>query len=172
MSWLQLWEFVFALPLDSMTKCAMRGDSSYRRWNEQHYLLNRLLDIQMLTMQIHWAANGVGGKPPRGPLVTDPDLRTAEDIAAEQLRSERLKRFVEATRPGAEDSEYLARLREITESAADAPAPVQGPGNGPVRVSPQQLSPAEMEQLLAFRAMREQAQQIAQQDKAAEEPQE
>ncbi|MGI5515291.1 hypothetical protein [Streptomyces sp. CA-106131] len=172
MSWLRLWEYVFALPMESMTKAAMRGDSGYRRWTETEYLLNRQLDILTLSMQILWAANGVSGKPPKGPIMRDPDLRTAEQIEAEALRSQRLERFVEATRPGAGDSEYLRRLQESRDAGKDAPAPAQSFGNGPIKVNPQQLSPSEMDQLLAFRVIRDQAQQIAKNDKAGQKPQE
>lgn len=172
MSLLRLWEFVRALPMDSMTKCALMGDGSYRRWTETNYLLNRLLDVSMLQMQIIWAANGVSGKPPKGPLVRDPELRTAEQIDTEIERRARMEKFIRATRPGAGDSEYLSRLREIASSGQDTTPPAPLAGRGPVRVDPKQLSQSEMDQLLAFRAIREQATQVARQDKAAEEPRE
>jgi hypothetical protein len=172
MSWLRLWEYVFALPMDSMTKTAMRGDSAYRRWTETEYLLNRQLDILTLSMQILWAANGASGKPPKGPIMRDPDLRTAEQIEAEALRSQRLERFVEATRPGAGDSEYLRRLQESRDTETGPQKPSQARGNGPIKINPTQLTESEMDQLLAFRVIRDQAQQIAKNDKAGQKPQE
>lgn len=169
MSWLRLWEFVFALPLESMSKSALRGDQSYRRWSERDYLLNRQLDMTTMLVQLTWAAHGFSGKAPRGPLVKDPELRTDAELRAEQEQQERFRKFVEATRPGAQDSEYLDRLRELATAEHQT---VQINGNGPVKANPKQLSQAEMDQLMAFRAMREQAQQIAKADKAAGEPRE
>ncbi|MEV5472960.1 hypothetical protein AB0L66_11460 [Streptomyces sp. NPDC052207] len=75
MSWLELWEFVQALPPDSMTRAAMVGDRTQRRWTEMHYMQASALSLMQHMIQIMWAAH-LEGKPPKVTPWTLPDLRT------------------------------------------------------------------------------------------------
>ncbi|GAA5078572.1 hypothetical protein [Streptomyces similanensis] len=120
MSWLELWEFVQALPYDSMTGSAMAGDHTRRRWTEMHYMQASALSLMQYMTQVLWAGQGLEGKPPKLVPWTLPDLRTPEQLAEDEAREARQAairtRFYEATRPGAAaDPDYarcLAQARE------------------------------------------------------------
>ncbi|MDX3712729.1 hypothetical protein PV733_28080 [Streptomyces europaeiscabiei] len=119
MSWLELWEFVEALPYDSMTRSALAGDHTRRRWTEQHYMQASSLSLQQQIIQVLWAAH-LEGKPPQVTPWTLPDLCTPEQLAedeARQARQEAIRaRFHAATRPGAQqDPEYARRLAQARE---------------------------------------------------------
>ncbi|GDY74115.1 hypothetical protein SAV31267_036000 [Streptomyces avermitilis] len=76
MSWLELWEFVLALPYDSMTKSAMAGDHGRRRWTESDYMLRELLAVAQFQARIAWAGHHIEGKVPDLPLWEEPDRRS------------------------------------------------------------------------------------------------
>lgn len=118
MTWLELWEFFLALPADSMTASALSGDHARRRWTERDYMQASLLSLQQFMIQVVWAGN-LEGKPPAITPWTLPDLRTAEQIEADQAREADLERrraaFRAATRPGATDPEYARKLEQARE---------------------------------------------------------
>ncbi|MFG2380556.1 hypothetical protein [Streptomyces avermitilis] len=119
MSWLELWEFVQALPYDSMTRSAMAGDHTRRRWTETEYMLAQALSVMQFTNQVLWAAH-LEGKPPKVVPWALPDLRTPEQLAEDEAREARQAamraRFHAATQPGAQqDPEYARRLAEARE---------------------------------------------------------
>ncbi|MGW5198641.1 hypothetical protein [Streptomyces spiralis] len=120
MSWLELWEFFQALPYDSMTRSAMAGDHTRRRWTEMHYMQASALSLMQYMTQVLWVGQGLQGKPPKTAPWTLPDLRTSEQIAEDEAREARrtalMSRFREATRPGATaDPEYARRLAQARE---------------------------------------------------------
>lgn len=115
MSWLELWEFVLALPLNSMTMSVRRGDHGLRRWTETEYLLRQQIDLLSAQYMALCKAN-FEGEPQKPDLWPMPDLRSPEEIESErdlaEARAERLRRFREATKPGATDAGYARRLEE------------------------------------------------------------
>ncbi|BAC73221.1 hypothetical protein AQJ43_23775 [Streptomyces avermitilis] len=114
MSWLELWEFVLALPYDSMTKSAMAGDHGRRRWTESDYMLRELLAVAQFQARIAWAGHHIEGKVPDLPLWEEPDRRSPEQIEADRelavARAERARKYHEATKPGSQDTEYAKKL--------------------------------------------------------------
>jgi hypothetical protein len=115
MSWLELGEFFAALPRDSMTVSAMSGDRARRRWTELEYMLATSLTLQHNNTLAMFLVNGV--KQSELPPVFEwnaPDLRTPEQIEADEARETDLERrraaFYDATRPGAADPEYAQKL--------------------------------------------------------------
>ncbi|MFE4991430.1 hypothetical protein ACFRH4_08770 [Streptomyces mirabilis] len=132
MSWQELWEFVQWLPHDSMTKAALSGDRARRRWSETHYMLARSLTIQHEIVRTLLNANGV--KPhdlPRRFEWPEPDLRSQEQIEADEERWKRQQRHLQKTRPQPPDPELMRRLHEEIErrqqgaSDPQAPQPAQ-----------------------------------------------
>lgn len=87
MSWLELLEFVQALPEDSATKAALRGHGN-RRWNEQHYMLARLINQLGLLINVQWAAGQIEGKAPDLPPLILPGEEPDPEAAA--ARSEQV----------------------------------------------------------------------------------
>ncbi|MEU5030167.1 hypothetical protein [Streptomyces milbemycinicus] len=134
MSWLELWEFVQALPYDSMTRSAMAGDHAHRRWTEAEYMQASALSLMQHMIQVLWAAH-LEGKPPKVVPWSLPDLRAPEQLAEDEARQQRQtalrSRFHEATRPGAQqDSEYARRLAQAREEHLRLMTqPAQGPHN-------------------------------------------
>ncbi|MFJ3665074.1 hypothetical protein ACIPSE_01320 [Streptomyces sp. NPDC090106] len=119
MTWLELWEFVEALPYDSMTRSALAGDHTRRRWTEAEYMQASSLSLMQHMIQVMWAAH-LEGKPPKVVPWTLPDLRTPEQLAEDEARKARRAaiqaHFREATRPGATpDPEYARRLAQARE---------------------------------------------------------
>jgi hypothetical protein len=119
MSWLELWEFVEALPYDSMTRSALAGDHTRRRWTEAEYMQASSLSLMQHMIQVMWAAH-LEGRPPNVVPWTLPDLRTPEQLAEDEARKARQAtiqaRYREATRPGAApDPEYARRLAQARE---------------------------------------------------------
>ncbi|MEU6651274.1 hypothetical protein ABZ904_17975 [Streptomyces sp. NPDC046900] len=132
MSWLELWEFVLALPYDSMTKSALSGDHGRRRWTEADYMLARSLSIQHAMVRTLLAVNGV--KPHDLPKLVEwpePDLRALEQIEADEALRQRQQRHLERTRPEPPDPEVMRKLHEAIErrqqgaSNPQAPQPAQ-----------------------------------------------
>jgi hypothetical protein len=109
MSWLELWEFFLALPADSMTASAMSGDHARRRWTEADYMLANALSLQQYMIQVLWAAH-LTGKPPEITPWKLPDLRTWEQIEADEDAEHQRAAFFAATRPGAADTVYARKL--------------------------------------------------------------
>ncbi|MGW3305881.1 hypothetical protein ACWDG9_04750 [Streptomyces sp. NPDC001073] len=115
MSWLELWEFVQALPYDSMTRSAMAGDHARRRWTEAEYMQASQLSLLQHVIQVLWAAH-LEGKPPKVTPWSLPDLRTPEQIAEDEIRKARRARYHAAMKPGAQqDPEYARRLAQARE---------------------------------------------------------
>jgi hypothetical protein len=119
MSWLELWEFVQALPYDSMTRSSMAGDHTRRRWTEMHYMQASALSLMQYMTQVLWAAH-LEGKPPKLVPWSLPDLRTPEQLAEDEARkareAARWAQYRAATRPGATpDPEYARRLAQARE---------------------------------------------------------
>ncbi|MET9848866.1 hypothetical protein [Streptomyces ossamyceticus] len=116
MTWLELWEFVEALPYDSMTRSALAGDRTRRRWTEAEYMQAHGLTLMQHMIQVMWAAH-LEGKPPKVIPWSLPDLRSPEQVAKDEDRKQaRRRRYFEATRPGAVmDPEYARRLAEARE---------------------------------------------------------
>lgn len=141
MSWLELREFFDALPYDSMTKSAMAGDHGRRRWTESDYMLREILALLQYQAQISWTAGQLQGKAPDLPLWEPPDLRTFEEIEADQelalARAERARKHHEAMRPGSKDPEYLKKmaavLAEHQRKVAEEQRPPDGEGQASAR---------------------------------------
>lgn len=135
MSWLELWEFVQALPYDSMTRSAMAGDHTRRRWTEMHYMQASALSLMQFMTQVMWVGQGLEGKPPKPTPWTLPDLRTPEQLAEDEARKARKAalwaQYRAATRPGAApDPEYARRLAQAREEHLRlAAAGTAGPDN-------------------------------------------
>ncbi|MFI5974808.1 hypothetical protein [Streptomyces sp. NPDC051452] len=130
MSWLELWEFVQALPFDSMTHSARRGDYARRRWTEMHYMQASALSLMQFMTQVMWAGQGLEGKPPKLVPWAPPDLRTPEQLAEDEARktreAARWAQFRAATRPGArQDTEWAQRLAQAREEHLRLAAPGQ-----------------------------------------------
>ncbi|WP_448319228.1 hypothetical protein [Streptomyces sp. CO7] len=119
MTWLELWEFVQALPHDAMTKAVAAGDHGLRRWTETDYLLRGVHDHLQYLVQVSWVGHRLQGKPPDFVSWPLPDLRSPEEIEEEQRtaleRSTKARRFIEATKPGAQDPEYAKKLAAARE---------------------------------------------------------
>lgn len=90
MSWLELLEFVEALPDDSATKAAMAGDRDGRRWPEQNYLLATLVNLVMLLIRVQWVAGRLKGDPPDMKSVEGPGLSSGSS-AVDSRRAELLR---------------------------------------------------------------------------------
>ncbi|WP_430376691.1 hypothetical protein [Streptomyces sp. B1-3] len=127
MTWLELWEFVEALPYDSMTRSTLAGDRTRRRWTEHDYMQASMLSLQQHLIQVIWAAH-LEGKPPQVSPWPLPDLRSLEQLAEDEARKARQadarRRYFEATRPGApQDTEHARRLAQAREEHLRLVAP-------------------------------------------------
>jgi hypothetical protein len=115
MSWSRLWDFIEALPYDSMTRSALAGDRTRRRWTEMHYMQASALSYMQFMTQVMWAGQGLNGKPPKFMPWSLPDLRTPEQIAEDEAHAQRAAKFLASVRPPAPDPEIERRLREAVE---------------------------------------------------------
>ncbi|WP_328981776.1 hypothetical protein OG258_19980 [Streptomyces mirabilis] len=121
MNWLELWEFFQWLPTESMTRSAMAGDHTRRRWTERDHMIATGLTLQHLQFLTLLQVNGAKGSALPKLFEWDrPDLRTPEQLAEDEAREARQAairaRFYEATRPGAQqDTEHARRLAEARE---------------------------------------------------------
>ncbi|MFE7762935.1 hypothetical protein [Streptomyces sp. NPDC057438] len=120
MSWLELWEFVLALPSDSMTRSTMAGDRTLRRWTDRDYLMAALIERQQDAIQLLFNIHSEKKITELYPPVNRPDLRTPEQLAEDEARKARQavakRRYFEATRPGApQDTEHARRLAQARE---------------------------------------------------------
>ncbi|MBK3573172.1 hypothetical protein JHN63_04910 [Streptomyces sp. MBT65] len=121
MTWLELWEFLLALPSDSMTYSAMSGDRFRRRWTERDEMQALALDLLQEQIRALLLVNEVSpSNVPKTIPWPRPDRRTPEQIAEDEARAERAARFLASLRPPAPDPEVERRLREAVEAAAKA----------------------------------------------------
>jgi hypothetical protein len=63
MSWLELLEFVEALPADSATSAALAGDTKGRRWTDRDWMAAYQANLLQMLIRIQWAAGGIKGTP-------------------------------------------------------------------------------------------------------------
>ncbi|MFJ9353764.1 hypothetical protein [Streptomyces mirabilis] len=132
MSWLELWEFLLALPHDSMTKAALSGDRARRRWSEHDHMIATSLTLQHELVRALHLLRGVSPHDlPRLFEWAGPDLRSQEQIEADEERWKRQQRHLQKTRPQPPDPELMRRLHEEIErrqqgaSDPQAPQPAQ-----------------------------------------------
>jgi len=139
MSWLELSEFFLGLPYDSMTRSVLAGDHGHRRWTESDYMLREILALLQFQARITWTAGQLQGKAPDLPLWEPPDLRSPEQVEADRelalARVERARKFIAATKPGSQDTEYAKKLAaaraEHQRLAAERQRPPDGEGQAP-----------------------------------------
>ncbi|MFF3558974.1 hypothetical protein ACFYXS_02880 [Streptomyces sp. NPDC002574] len=131
MSWLELWEFVLALPSDSMTMAAQSNDLARRRWTERDYMQASSLSLMQQMIQILWASH-LQGRPPRSSPWPLPDLRSLAQIEADEALDRLMRTYLQATRPPPPDPDMERLLHERIANRPRnplAPEPAAGPDN-------------------------------------------
>lgn len=118
MNWAELRDLVDALPDDSATRAAERGDEE-SRWTAATYVGAASHNVLLMIVQILWAAH-LKGKPPemnpiQPPQLSKPDVDEEQAAEAQRRSEEYLNSFSPGT-PQSDQAEielWNSRIREL-----------------------------------------------------------
>lgn len=119
MNWAELRDLVKALPEDSASKAAERGDEEQHRWTAATYLQAAQYNALLMLVQILWTAH-LKGKPPEMEPVQPPQLtqqKADDEEASEQQR--RSEEYLNSFSPGSTQADraeielWQSRIREL-----------------------------------------------------------
>ncbi|MEU0783549.1 hypothetical protein ABZ341_18485 [Streptomyces sp. NPDC006173] len=118
LNWAELRDLVDALPEDSATKAAERGDEE-NRWTAATYVGAASYNVLLMLVQILWTAH-LQGKPPQmepiqPPRLAQQDVDEEQTVEAQRRSEEYLNQFSPGT-PQADQAEielWHGRIREL-----------------------------------------------------------
>lgn len=118
MNWAELRDLVDALPEDSATVAAERGDEE-NRWTSSTYVGAATYNALLMIVQILWTAHLKGKPPAMEPI--QPPRQTQQDIDDEQVveAQRRSEEYLDSFSPGAPQADqaeielWNGRIREL-----------------------------------------------------------